>query len=54
MGVLACNRNGCDNIMCDHYSDEYGYICSECLNELKNKPFTEIRSFMKSPKPSAG
>lgn len=52
MGVLACNRTGCNNIMCDYYSDEYGYICSECLNELKKKPFTEIRSFMQSPKPS--
>ena len=52
MGVLACNRAGCDSIMCDYYSIEYGYICSECLNELRNKPFTEIRSFMQSPKPN--
>lgn len=50
MGVLACNRTGCESIMCDYYSNEYGYICSECLNELRNRPFTEIRSFMQSPK----
>lgn len=52
MGVLACSRNGCESIMCDYYSYEYGYICSECLDELRNKPFTDIKSFMQSPKPN--
>ena len=34
MGVLPCIRNNCDNIMCDRYSTEYGYLCWECFNEL--------------------
>jgi len=34
MGVLACDREGCDNIMCDHYSPKFGYICYSCLQEL--------------------
>jgi hypothetical protein len=50
MGVLYCDRNGCTNIMCDHYSHEYGYICNECLSELKEKPFCDIEDFMNSPK----
>ena len=34
MGVLSCNREGCENIMCDRYSPEYGYICWECFDKL--------------------
>jgi len=50
MGVLACDRNGCENIMCDHYSSRYGYLCRECLNELILKGPTDIDVFMGSPK----
>ena len=50
MGVLACNRRGCENIMCDHYSHEFGYICYECLSELKELPFKDIEDFMDSYK----
>lgn len=51
MGVLACNRNGCDKIMCDHYSAEHGYLCDECLSELKGKVGElTIAEFMESPK----
>lgn len=46
MGVLACDRNGCDNIMCDYVSYTYGYICQECLDELKENPNINIREFM--------
>lgn len=35
MSVLSCYRRNCENIMCDRYSYEYGYICDECLKELK-------------------
>lgn len=53
MSLLACNRNGCDNIMCDIISDRYGYICDDCYNELKEKAGTmSISYFMKSPKKS--
>jgi hypothetical protein len=34
MGVMSCRRNGCDNIMCNRYSYEYGYICNDCFEEL--------------------
>ena len=51
MGVLSCDRNGCENIMCDYYSYEYGYICWECRNELITKGPCDIKDFMDSPKP---
>lgn len=50
MGVLACDRNGCDNIMCDYYSHERGYICYECLKELLSKPDINISTFVSTPK----
>ncbi|MCP4990070.1 MAG: hypothetical protein GY928_29715, partial [Colwellia sp.] len=51
MGVLACNRNGCGNIMCDYYSDTHGYLCNECLNELlEDTSVCSFRGFMRSPK----
>lgn len=55
MGVLACNRQGCENIMCDYYSHTHGYLCYSCLNELKalNGAMT-IRQFMSSPASTGG
>lgn len=50
MGVLVCDRNGCDNIMCDFYSHTYGYLCYECKTELENTPMTDFESFMRSAK----
>ena len=35
MGVLACDRPNCDNIMCDVYVPGAGYICYECEKEFK-------------------
>lgn len=47
MGVLACNRNGCNNIMCNRCSNNYGYLCDECFDELVDLgPHTDIDSFM--------
>jgi len=53
MGVLSCERRGCDNVMCDHIvtvsPKEYyhtesrymsRYICDECLSlflDIKNQ-----------------
>ena len=34
MGVLNCDRKGCDNVMCDRLSYEFGYICDRCFDEL--------------------
>lgn len=51
MGVLACDRNKCERIMCDYYSSEYGYLCYECLEELSALGVrTDIEAFMHSPK----
>ena len=51
MSVLACDRNGCENIMCDRLSPVYGYICGECFEELiKSGAETSTEEFMKSIK----
>lgn len=53
MGVLACDRKGCKNIMCDRYSPKYGYICWECFNELLEvHSSVTIAEFMESEKGS--
>lgn len=36
MSVKACNRAGCENIMCNIYSPDFGYICCDCYEELCN------------------
>lgn len=47
MGIMTCNRNGCNNIMCDRHSHEFGYICNDCFDELvKSGPTTDIAQFM--------
>lgn len=50
MGVLACDREYCENIMCDLVSDEYGRLCAECFEELvslyMNDPKMSIAGFM--------
>ncbi|MNQ34020.1 hypothetical protein D3C85_474680 [compost metagenome] len=51
MSVLACDRNGCDNIMCDFYSPQFGYICYNCREELLETQGTmSIGQFMETPK----
>jgi hypothetical protein len=51
MGVLRCDRKGCENIMCDRLSRTHGYICSECFEELCNLgPEANITEFMNSQK----
>lgn len=37
MGVMACSRRGCENIMCDVYITRIGYLCNHCLNEFTEK-----------------
>lgn len=53
MGVLACNRNDCRNIMCDRLIlDGEAYICNDCFDELlafrktwpKEMPLSEVRA----------
>ncbi len=52
MGVMACDRRECENIMCDMYSPKFGYICAECYEELTSR-VQSIEEFMESPKESA-
>jgi len=47
MGVLSCDRQGCNNIMCERHSYEHGYICNSCFEELvKEGIATDINEFM--------
>jgi len=50
MGVLACSRSCCTNIMCDRYSCEYGYLCDECFEELVSRGIIDIESFFNEDK----
>lgn len=46
MGCLECSRAGCPNIMSERYSYEYGYLCSDCFEELVQKDYRNIKSFL--------
>jgi len=48
MSVLACDREGCTNVMCDRLSDTYrAYICNDCFDELVHLgPGVNIRAFL--------
>lgn len=48
MGVMACRRNGCENILCDRYSVEYGYICDTCFEEMATIKVLNIKEFLNS------
>ena len=51
MGVLACDRRGCENVMCDRHSHTYGYICNECFEELVDEGIAmDIERFMNTEK----
>lgn len=34
MSVMACDRNGCNNIMSSRLFDGKAYICDDCYQEL--------------------
>ena len=50
MGVMACDRAGCSNIMCDRYSHRHGYICNECFSELVSVDPPSVSEFMDTAK----
>lgn len=51
MGVMRCDRNGCENIMCYRLSGKYGYICDECFDELQSRGGSaNVKGFMNSDK----
>lgn len=63
MGVLACDRKGCEHIMCDYLVDDK-YVCTDCQGEFeefvknsdRGEEFSErnmlvmFREFMDTPK----
>lgn len=52
MGVKTCYRGNCNNILCECYSPEHGYICGECFEELVQRgPQADIGEFMRTQKP---
>jgi hypothetical protein len=53
MGIRSCDRKDCENIMCDNYNKDIGYICNDCLVELRKlnpKKMEDIIYFMESPR----
>jgi hypothetical protein len=67
MGVLPCDRKGCEHIMCDNYvlGNEYR-LCWECMGELvslkdtweerisEHEMMRRILTFVESPKVCGG
>jgi len=51
MGVMACDRAGCGNVMCDRISHErQEYLCWECFDELVCLgPTIDLDEFMDRP-----
>ena len=44
-----CSRANCENVSCDRYSRDYGYICDDCFKELTELGVqTDIAEFMES------
>jgi len=37
MGVMKCDRKGCESIGCRTYIKDVGYICDECIEEFKRE-----------------
>lgn len=60
MGVLACDRNGCDQIMCDTCIEGRWYVCPDCQSEFRSiigqspiqraEMLAKFESFMQSEK----
>ena len=53
MGVMACDREGCESVMCRRLSDKYGYLCDDCFRELVEKlaAGADVTRFMTTPAP---
>ena len=53
MELLACHRDGCLNIMCDRYSNVFGYICGDCFKELVHEGICcDVERFMHNTEPA--
>lgn len=61
MGVLACDRPGCDECMCSTCVENHYYVCHECKKEFaeligdqlfdKDELLHKFREFMETEKP---
>ena len=53
MGVMECDRAGCENIMCHRRSVKHGYLCEDCFKELVEKLArgADVTRFMFTPPP---
>jgi len=55
MSVLACDRNGCENVMCNRLSTNCRYyLCDECFEELVFVGPIKISVFLDSEKGNSG
>lgn len=50
MGVMPCYRKNCENIMCDIYISDIGYICSGCQHEFGEKKYKTETKMLKALK----
>lgn len=50
MGVMSCYRKNCDNIMCDIYITDIGYICYDCQKEFGEKKYKTETKLLKALK----
>ena len=49
MGVMECNRVGCDRVLCERHSKKHGYLCDYCFEELVSLGAkADVEEFMKS------
>ena len=49
MSVMPCSREGCDTVLCERWSNSFGYICYTCFTELVASGVgTDIETFMAS------
>lgn len=61
MGVMSCDRLGCENIMCQRMTPCGNYICWECVSEFQtvmggrkrtvSKFKKKLEKFLKTRKP---
>lgn len=49
MSVLSCARRGCDEVMCQTYVPDVGYICRDCQKEFKGYVGSRKDVFPDSP-----
>lgn len=54
MGVMPCYRKNCENIMCDIYITDIGYICYDCQKEFGDRKYKSENKMLKALKEFMG